>query len=42
VLLWAVAVGAFFKFVLNEGIARWQLATGSTALEDGPRICRGG
>lgn len=32
-LLWAVAVGAFFKFVLNEGIARWQLATGLTALE---------
>ena len=33
VLLWAVAVGAFFKFVLNEGIARFQLATGLTALE---------
>ncbi len=33
VLLWAIAVGAFFKFVLNEGIARWQLATGKTALE---------
>ena len=33
VLLWAIAVGAFFKFVLNEGIARWQLATGLTALE---------
>jgi Mn2+/Fe2+ NRAMP family transporter len=33
VLLWAVALGAFFKFVLNEGIARWQLATGLTALE---------
>jgi Mn2+/Fe2+ NRAMP family transporter len=32
-LLWAVAVGAFFKFVLQEGIARWQLATGLTALE---------
>lgn len=32
-LLWAIALGAFFKFVLNEGIARWQLATGSTALE---------
>jgi Mn2+/Fe2+ NRAMP family transporter len=32
-LLWAVAVGAFFKFVLNEGIARWQLATGTTVLE---------
>jgi Mn2+/Fe2+ NRAMP family transporter len=33
VLLWAVAIGAFFKFVLNEGIARWQLATGTTVLE---------
>jgi len=33
VLLWAIAIGAFFKFVLNEGIARWQLATGKTALE---------
>jgi Mn2+/Fe2+ NRAMP family transporter len=33
VLLWAIAVGAFFKFVLSEGIARWQLATGKTALE---------
>ena len=33
VLLWAIVVGAFFKFVLNEGIARFQLATGLTALE---------
>jgi len=32
-LLWAIAAGAFFKFVLNEGIARWQLATGMTVLE---------
>ena len=32
-LLWAVAAGAFFKFVLTEGIARWQLATGTTVLE---------
>jgi Mn2+/Fe2+ NRAMP family transporter len=32
-LLWAIAVGAFFKFVLSEGIARWQLATGTTVLE---------
>src|SRR6188474_1774904 len=32
-LLWALAIGAFFKFVLSEGLARWQLATGSTALE---------
>jgi Mn2+/Fe2+ NRAMP family transporter len=33
VLLWALLLGAFFKFVLTEGIARWQLATGLTALE---------
>jgi Mn2+/Fe2+ NRAMP family transporter len=33
VLLWAIALGAFLKFVLTEGIARWQLATGTTALE---------
>ena len=33
ILLWAIATGAFFKFVLNEGIARWQLATGTTVLE---------
>src|ERR687890_1673217 len=33
VLLWGIALGAFFKYVLSEGIARWQLATGTTALE---------
>src|SRR5918996_1277704 len=33
ILLWAIVAGAFFKFVLQEGIARWQLATGKTALE---------
>jgi len=33
VLLWSIALGAFFKFVLTEGIARWQLATGSTIVE---------
>jgi Mn2+/Fe2+ NRAMP family transporter len=32
-VLWAVGLGAFFKFVLNEGLARWQLATGDTLLE---------
>jgi Mn2+/Fe2+ NRAMP family transporter len=32
-VLWAVVVGAFLKFVLNEGLARWQLATGSTLLQ---------
>jgi len=32
-VLWAVAAGAIFKFALNEGLARWQLATGTTVLE---------
>ena len=32
-LLWALGLGAFFKFVLSEGLARFQLATGLTALE---------
>ena len=32
-ILWAVVVGAFVKFVLNEGLTRWQLATGETLLE---------
>jgi Mn2+/Fe2+ NRAMP family transporter len=33
ILLWGIALGAFFKFVLTEGIARWQLATGTTVVE---------
>jgi Mn2+/Fe2+ NRAMP family transporter len=32
-LLWVVVLAAFLKGVLNEGIARWQLATGMTAIE---------
>tara|TARA_R110002096_G_scaffold105923_1_gene233044 strand:+ start:9793 stop:11067 length:1275 start_codon:yes stop_codon:yes gene_type:complete len=32
-VLWAVIVGAFFKFVITEGLTRWQLATGTTLLE---------
>jgi len=32
-IAWAALVGALFKFVLNEGLARWQLATGTTLLE---------
>ncbi len=32
-VLWAVLVGAFLKFVLTEGLTRWQLATGDTLLE---------
>ncbi len=32
-LLWALVLGAFFKFVLSEGLARWHLATGMTAVE---------
>ena len=33
VLIWAIVIGAFFKYVLTEGIARWQLATGTTMIE---------
>ncbi|MFQ5640440.1 MAG: Nramp family divalent metal transporter [bacterium] len=32
-IVWAAAVGALMKYVLNEGLARWQLATGTTLLE---------
>lgn len=32
-VLWAVLVGALMKFVLSEGLARWQLASGETLLE---------
>ncbi|HEX5105095.1 MAG TPA: Nramp family divalent metal transporter, partial [Pirellulaceae bacterium] len=32
-VLWAVILGAAFKFLVNEGLARWQLATGKTLLE---------
>ncbi len=36
-VLWAVVVGAFLKFVINEGLARWQLLTGTTLLEGSVR-----
>jgi Mn2+/Fe2+ NRAMP family transporter len=32
-ILWAAAAGALLKWVLNEGIARWQMGTSSTLLE---------
>ena len=32
-ILWAAWIGALLKWLLNEGIARWQLATGTTILE---------
>jgi Mn2+/Fe2+ NRAMP family transporter len=32
-ILWAAVMGAILKFTLNEGLARWQLATGTTLLE---------
>ncbi len=32
-ILWAVIVGSVMKFALNEGLARWQLATNTTFLE---------
>jgi len=32
-ILWTVLLGAIMKFTMNEGLARWQLATGTTLLE---------
>lgn len=32
-VLWTALVGAVLKYVLAEGVARWQLATGTTVLE---------
>ena len=32
-VLWAVLAGAILKWTLSEGVARWQLATGTTLLE---------
>jgi Mn2+/Fe2+ NRAMP family transporter len=32
-VLWAVLLGAFLKYLMTEGLARWQLATGETLLE---------
>jgi Mn2+/Fe2+ NRAMP family transporter len=32
-LVWAAVVGCVLKWSLNEGIARWQMATGTTLLE---------
>ncbi|MEM6769131.1 MAG: Nramp family divalent metal transporter [Bacteroidota bacterium] len=33
VLLWAIPIGAVLKYALNEGLAKWELATGTTLLE---------
>lgn len=32
-ILWAVVLGGVLKYVLTEGLARWQLVTGETLLE---------
>lgn len=32
-VLWAVLLGALLKFIVTEGLTRWQLATGDTLLE---------
>ncbi len=32
-LIWAALLGAALKWTLNEGLARWQMATGATLLE---------
>lgn len=33
IMLWTAVYGAILKYVLTEGVARWQLATGTTLLE---------
>lgn len=30
VIIWSIILGALFKFVLNDGLAKWQLFTGTT------------
>jgi Mn2+/Fe2+ NRAMP family transporter len=32
-ILWAAVVGAIMKYAMNEGLTRWQLATGTTLIE---------
>lgn len=32
-VLWAVVLGGFFKFILTEGIARWQLASNTSIIQ---------
>ena len=36
-VIWAAVLGAFLKFVLTEGLARFQIATGETLLEGAVR-----
>jgi Mn2+/Fe2+ NRAMP family transporter len=36
-VLWTVLVGAFLKYVVTEGLTRWQLASGETLLEGAVR-----
>jgi Mn2+/Fe2+ NRAMP family transporter len=33
ILIWALAAGVLLKFIITEGLARWQLATGTTLME---------
>ncbi len=32
-VLWAILLGGLFKFFLTEGIARWQLASGTSVIQ---------
>ncbi len=41
VLIWAIIVGAFLKFVLTEGIGRWYMASGETILKGWHMLGRG-
>ena len=41
VLIWAIVVGAFLKFVLTEGIGRWYIASGEIVLKGWHMLGRG-
>jgi Mn2+/Fe2+ NRAMP family transporter len=41
VLIWAIVIGAFLKFVLTEGIGRWYMASGETILKGWHMLGRG-
>jgi Mn2+/Fe2+ NRAMP family transporter len=41
VLIWAILIGAFLKFVLTEGIGRWYMASGETILRGWHMLGRG-
>lgn len=39
-VLWAIVLGGMFKFILTEGIARWQLASNTSVIQGGIKHLR--